>query len=343
MKKERKKIVIAVGLSTLTILSLIGVFKEKRKDIKEKDTKTTSQEMEIEDIVQEDEVEDKQGKLTLEDLGKNFKNSNNAKISKLLIDTNIPMNEEAFKVLYEDEVEEIYLLPSVIEEMDGLKSKKSYLTPKIKKFIADTTSGVLEKKMKYVAFDFNDKERNAVDKNIIEYLRSLSPEERPTLYTSDKNLINKAKCFQCEYILYVQPLNKENDNFQNVPEKKGKLSVKRRDVIVCLDTKSQKVVIKKYYNKDCHVKYVVGDNICKDWHEVDYKFPEIHQKYFRYSASIYWDEENVLTVSKVYIESYKLYESLYKIDENNLRQYESEFHEEIIKTIENFLVKKPTQ
>ena len=133
-----------------------------------------------------------------------FTISKNADLANLIVDTCAVQHPACLNLI--EDASHVTILYQTIVEMDtvrfkyGKKNKQTDLCESILKF----SRYVLSNPSKFQIAPFNTNSEDYVDNSIIEFLKDLPLEMRPTLITADTNLCLKAKCFQIEYIYYAQ-------------------------------------------------------------------------------------------------------------------------------------------
>lgn len=180
----------------------------------------------------------------------------------------------------------ISVLYPTISEMDDVtaaKRKKDELSQKEKFLIfniAHYAIQILIRKSKYHLIPYENKEIGYVDDKIIEYLKSIKSDYRPTLLTADRFLALKAFCLGFETIFIIRDnknLNtrqeeqsgensdtsqKEQNEQDNEKGKKG-VSCETKKVNGCKETKEKKLDIYNvevvYMPSEENIKIVVKD------------------------------------------------------------------------------------
>ncbi len=126
--------------------------------------------------------------------------SKDADYNNLLVDTCVLAHNETLELL-EKAAKATFIYP-IIEEMDRKKKfnqGKTNLASNIKVYI----NKMLQERDKYMLSAFNGiTGENYPDNILLQYMKILPTQIRPTLFTADKNLATKAEMWDLQYILF---------------------------------------------------------------------------------------------------------------------------------------------
>lgn len=146
--------------------------------------------------------------------------SYNANPKFVLVDTCTFQFEKGLEII--DNAKKVIIINSIMKEMNKVlaqKKRKKQINEIERKLIENITfykrEIVSKEKYKLIA---NKEEINSTycDDKILEFLNDIFKEEKPTLLTADVELAERAKSYECEYILIV------NNNTSNKAKKKEK-------------------------------------------------------------------------------------------------------------------------
>lgn len=133
-----------------------------------------------------------------------FVKSKDPDYNNLLVDTCALGNEETVELI--EQAKHVTFIYSTIQEMDKQKKQKKDGTPQEKKLasnIALYVNKILEEREKYMLSAFSGIEgENYPDHILLQYMKIIPTQIRPTLITADKNLAAKAEMWDLQYILF---------------------------------------------------------------------------------------------------------------------------------------------
>ena len=159
-----------------------------------------------------------------------FTFSENADLSNLIVDTCAVQHPACLNLI--EDASHVTILYQTIVEMDtvrfkyGKKNKHTDLCESILNF----SRYILSNPSKFQIAPFNTNTKEYVDDSVIEFLKDLPLELRPTLISADTNLCLKAKCFQIEYIYYTQPKVQIPKQTSKSPSKQASNSSSIQDI-----------------------------------------------------------------------------------------------------------------
>lgn len=207
--------------------------------------------------------------LTEKQLKNSFYFSPNADPNDILLDTSSFQFQKGIELI--EKSTKVTLLHSVLEEMDEQKAKlnkKEHISREEKFFLENIIlyeKQSLKKSKYHLVFDKIKSKNDYEDDNILEFIKSISEEKRPTLLTADRNLALRAKSYGFEYILIANYLIKKCESEKKQETKKEKINGELiKDKInlfgIEFQLKETKITIKKY-NPKPQVYFVNGKTI----------------------------------------------------------------------------------
>lgn len=198
--------------------------------------------------------------------------SENADPNNVLVDTCAFQYQNGLDII--NKSRKVMVIYPTICEMDGVVSEKKRKNKlnKNEEFlvcsIAQYAIQILIRKSKYHLIPYENKEIGYVDDKIIEYLKSIKSDYRPTLLTADRFLALKAFCLGFETIFIIRDgenLNKsqEDQDEENNEEDKKCISCETKKVGECKKIEEKKLNIYNaevvYMPSEENIKIVVKD------------------------------------------------------------------------------------
>lgn len=207
--------------------------------------------------------------LTKKKLKNSFYFSPNADPNNILIDTSALQFQKGIELI--ERSTRVTFLHSVLEEMDGQKAKlnkKKNISKKERFFLENIIlyeKQTIQKSKFHLVFDKMKNKKDYEDNNILQFIKSIQEEKRPTLLTADRNLAIRAKSYGVEYIFVANHSIQKSESEKMQESKKenidGALINNKINLFgIEIQLKETKISIKQY-NPKSQVYFVNGKTI----------------------------------------------------------------------------------